>query len=317
MKVLVTGAAGFLAPHVAKHISLAGHEVVLTDIHKIGGSESMVPADLMSLEDMLRVTRGVDAVCHLGGVGDVYLAAKKPYLAASANVVGAANLLEACLVNRLRKVIYASTWEVYGTPIYEPIDEVHPCNPDHPYNITKLAGERLTVAYDNLIKDLPGVALRLGTAYGPGMRPNSVFSRFIQKALNGEPIIIAGTGEQTRQFTHVQDIADAFLRALEKPVRCEVINIVSEETTSIRAVAEFIAHRLPTEIHFGPGRPGDVLPARISAAKAHFILEWSADTEFQAGLSGLIDWYRGQATEEEARQADGVYRTKYRSGTSL
>ena len=282
--------------------------MVLTDVRKIGGSESIVPADLMSLEDMLRVTRGVDAVCHLGGVGDVYLAAKKPYLAASANVVGVANLLEACLVNGLRKVIYASTWEVYGTPLYEPIDEAHPCNPDHPYNITKLAGERLTVAYDNL-KDLPSLALRLGTAYGPGMRPNSVFSRFIQKALNGEPIIIAGTGEQTRQFTHVQDIADAFLRALEKPVRGKVINIVSEETTSIRAVAEFIAHRLPTEIQFGPARPGDVVPARISPTMAHSVLEWSADTEFKAGLAGLIDWYRGQATDAEARQADGVYRT--------
>ena len=308
MKVLVTGAAGFLAPHVAKHLSSAGHEVVLSDVQNSGGPEPIVTADLTSLEDMLRVTLGVDAVCHLGGVGDVYLAAEQPYLAASANVVGTATLLEACRINRLRKVVYASTWEVYGSPKYEPIDEEHPCNPDHPYNITKLAGERLTIAYDNL-KDLPGLALRLGTAYGPGMRPNSVFSRFIQKALDGEPIVIAGTGEQTRQFTHVQDIADAFLRALESPVRNKVFNIVSEEATSIRAVAEFIAGRLPSEIQFGPERPGDVAPARISAARAQSVLGWSADTDFQAGLSGLIDSYLGQATEIEARQADEVYRS--------
>jgi len=168
MKVLITGAAGFLAPHVAKQIGSAGHDVVLTDMHNGEGSEAIVPADLMSLDDMLRITQGVDAVCHLGGIGDVYLAAEKPYLAASANVVGTANLLEACSVNKVRKVVYASTWEVYGAPRYQPVDEDHPCEPDHPYNITKLAGEQLVLAYDK-IKDLPGIALRLGTAYGPGM----------------------------------------------------------------------------------------------------------------------------------------------------
>jgi len=308
MKVLVTGAAGFLAPHVAKHLSSAGHEVVLTDVQNSDGPDPIALADLTSLEDMLRVTLGVDAICHLGGVGDVYLAAEQPYLAASANVLGTATLLEACRINRLRKVVYASTWEVYGPPVCEPIDEDHPCNPDHPYNITKLAGERLTIAYDNL-KDLPGLALRLGTAYGPGMRPNSVFSRFIQKALDGEPIVIAGTGEQTRQFTHVQDIADAFLRGLESPVRNQVFNIVSEETTSIRAVAEFITGRLPNEIQFGPERPGDVVPARISADRAHSVLGWTADTDFQAGLSDLIDSYLGQPTEVEARQADEISRS--------
>ena len=97
MKILITGAAGFLAPHIAKHIGLAGHEIVLTDVRNVDGPESVAPADLMSLDDMCRVTLGVDAVCHLGGVGDVYLAAEKPHLAASANVVGTANLLESSL----------------------------------------------------------------------------------------------------------------------------------------------------------------------------------------------------------------------------
>ena len=262
--------------------------MLLTDLHHRDGAEPIGAADLTSLDDMRRATRGVDAVCHLGGVGDVYLAAEKPYLAASANVVGTATLLEACRTNGVGKVVYASTWEVYGPPEYEPIDERHPCNPDHPYNITKLAGERLVMAYDKL-KGLPTVALRLGTAYGPGMRANSVFSLFIQRALDSEPILIAGTGEQTRQFTHARDIAEAFALAVGNPVHGEVFNIVAEETISIQMLAEIVTSHLPTEIQHGLARAGEVAPAQISSAKARADLGWSSPTEFKAGLFELIE----------------------------
>lgn len=138
-RVLVTGAAGFVAPHVADAFEERGHEVIRTDIRSADDSR-IVRADLTSLPSMLAVTEGVDVVCRLGGVGDVYPALNEPQTAAAANVLGTTNLLEACLRNGLRKVIYTSTWEVYGEPEYEPMDEEHPCNSDHPYGITKLAG---------------------------------------------------------------------------------------------------------------------------------------------------------------------------------
>ena len=288
MKVLVTGASGFVAPHVAKHLTELGHEVILADINREEGDESVILADLTSLGDMLDATQGIDGVCHLGGVGDVYLAATKPYVAASANVLGTANLLEACSINGVKKVVYASTWEVYGEPEYQPMDEKHPCNPDHPYNITKLAGERLAMAYDHM-KELPAVALRLGTAYGAGMRPNSVFSRFIIQGLNEEPITIAGTGEQTRQFTHASDIARAFALALESDVHGEVFNAVAEEVISIRQLAELVTSVLPTKIEYLPARAGDVPPALINSTKAREVLGWSPATDFKTGLFGLIE----------------------------
>jgi len=290
MKVLVTGAAGFLAPHVARAFRQEGHEVRLTDLKKPadgGDSESILIADLADLEAMRSATEGVDVVCHLGGIGDVYLALERPDLAASANVVGTATLAEASQLNGVRKLVYASTWEVYGEPAYQPIDEDHPCRPDHPYGITKLAGERLALAYDSL-KGLPAVALRLGTAYGTGMRPNSVFTIFIERAMQGQPITVQGSGEQARQFTHASDIGRAFVLAALSPARGAAFNVVAPASISIRQLANWIAEDLPTEITYGPWREGDVPSAEVSAEKAESLLGWKAEAGFREGLSDLI-----------------------------
>jgi UDP-glucose 4-epimerase len=290
MRVLVTGAAGFIAPHVADAFEQYGHHVIRTDIRSADDGR-IVPADLTSLAAMLEVTQGVNIVCHLGGVGDVYFAQNEPQTAAAANVLGTANLLEACLRNGLRKLVYASTWEVYGEPEYQPMDEDHPCNPDHPYSITKLAGERLVMAYDRL-KGLPGIALRIGTSYGPGMRPNSVFSIFIRRALQGQTITIKGTGQQSRQFTHASDVARAFVMAAESEVRGEVFNIVADEQITIRQLAQSVVQHLPTEITYEPARVGDVVPARVSPEKARRLLKWSPKMRFRDGLLTLIAWYQ-------------------------
>ena len=153
-------------------------------------------------------------------------------------------------------MVYASTWEVYGDPVYEPVDEKHPCEPDHPYNITKLAGERMLLAADRL-RDVPVIALRLGTAYGLGMRPNSVFEIFIDKARKGEPITIQGDGSQGRQFTHARDIARAFVAAAKSDVGGSP-STWSREMISIKQLAEMVTERFPTEVTYGQPRPGDV-----------------------------------------------------------
>ncbi len=178
MRGIVTGGSGFLGSHVADVLAEAGHQITVVD-RVASDRHRFVHADLLDRDALTAGFRGTEFVCHLAAVGDVYLAAEKPWLAAEANVTGSANVCEAALAAGVPAVVYASTWEVYGTPHYQPIDERHPCEPDHPYNITKLAGERLALAYGHLRPDLKVVALRLGTAYGPRMRPNSVFSLFI------------------------------------------------------------------------------------------------------------------------------------------
>lgn len=287
MRVLITGAAGFLGRHVSRRFVESGHEVTTFDL---AGTASdgvrHVVGDLTDAGAVGAAVQGNDVVIHIGAIGDVYLAGDRPELASDVNVTGSA-LIGRAAAEHGAKVVYASTWEVYGEPEYQPLDEQHRCEPDHPYNITKLAGERMLLAADSL-RDVPVVALRLGTAYGSGLRPNSVFRIFIDRAKQKEPITIQGDGSQFRQFTHASDIARAFELAAVSGVRNEVFNVVAPEKVSIRQLAEMVVDRFPTELSFGDPRPGDVPAATVSSKKASEVLGWEAQMPFDKGLDELI-----------------------------
>ena len=292
MKIMVTGGAGFLGGHVTFELLRAGHEVVIFDSENATGvrvrGASIIRGNLLDLPRLTAASQGIDAICHLAGVGDVYLAASEPATAAAANVVGTTNVAEAARRNGVGRVVYASTWEVYGKPEHQPMRETHPCSPDHPYNITKYAGELMALASDRL-QNVPTVAMRLGTTYGPGMRPNSVFARFIAMARSGEPITIQGTGFQSRQFTHARDIARGFRLALESTVRGCAINLVAEENVSIRQLAEMVAARYPTAIRYVEALAGDVHPALIDSSLARELFGWKGEVSFRDGLAELLD----------------------------
>jgi len=287
MKAIVTGAAGFLGRHVARAFRDSGWDVTgfdLTEFEEAGVRS--VQGDLTNPESIIRAVNGNEAVVHIGAIGDVYLAGERPELAARVNVEGTAHVIDAAVKSGSR-LIYASTWEVYGEPISEPVDESHPTAPDHPYSITKLAGESLVLAATHL-KGLSALSLRLGTAYGSGLRPNSVFRIFLDNARRREPITIQGDGSQGRQFTHASDIARAFELAAMSEESGSAFNIVDNQTTTIRKLAELIVKRYPTEVNFGPPRPGDVAPALVSAEKAADVLGWKPAVAFERGLDEFI-----------------------------
>lgn len=288
MRILVTGAAGFLGRHVARRFRDDGHDVVGFDLASFDepGIASVV-GDLTDLDSVSRALAGKSHVAHVGAIGDVYLAGDRPELAAAVNVVGTANIVKAAKVEGAR-VIYASTWEVYGQPEREPMDETHPTKPDHPYSITKLGGEALVLAASHL-EGVEGIALRLGTAYGPGLRPNSVFRIFIDRAHAGEALTIQGGGSQGRQFTHASDIARAFALAASSDSTGIALNIVAPEVVTIKELGETVATRFGTRITYEEARPGDVPSALVSADRAAELLGWRAEMPFQQGLDELID----------------------------
>lgn len=291
MKVIVTGGTGFLGSHVADGLVAAGHDVTVFD-QTAGQRHRTIVGDLLDPSGLADAFRGAEFVCHLGAIGDVYLAGEKPALAAAVNVTGTANVCEAAQKAGVQRVVLASTWEVYGKPQYQPIDEHHPCEPDHPYNITKLAGERLAMSYAHL-RGQTVIALRLGTAFGTRMRPNSVFQIFARKALAAEPITIQGSGQQGRQFVHASDVARAFEAALTRGDSGSVYNIVAERLVTIRELAELITSEVPTDLTYGQPRPGDVPSATVSNDKAKRELSWVPQKPFEDGLREIIAEVRG------------------------
>ena len=293
MKGIVTGGAGFLGSHVADVLSEQGHDITVVDLTPTS-RHRFFSADLQDRGALVAAFRGAEFVCHLAAIGDVYLAADKPWLAAQANVVGSANVCEAALSAGVPKIVAASTWEVYGPPNYQPIDEAHPTAPDHPYNITKLAGERLGLAYGRLRQGLSVVQLRLATAYGTRMRPNSVFSLFINRALRGEPITIQGTGRQGRQFTAARDIGFAFVAALDRAPNGSVYNTVGDEFVTIKQLAELVSAEIPTEIVYIEARQADVPTAMVANARIKTELGWIPQIRFKDGLAEIIATHRAE-----------------------
>jgi len=290
--VVVTGAAGFLGSHVADLLEVRGYQVVRSDIFQPPDAKGdWKLADLRRFGDLVELTRKADVVCHIGGIGDVYLAEADPKQAMEVNGLGTANFVEAARRNGVSRFVYASTWEVYGKPKYEPMDENHPCWPGHPYSISKLAGDLFTQSAHS-VPGLSTVVLRLGTAYGPRMRENAVIQAFILRALRGLPLEIRGTGEQFRQFTHASDIAAAFVKAISLTDSPLVFNIVSPEWTSIRKVASIVAELVPSQVVFRERRQGDPPPAMVSSRLADSALGWKPQISFQEGLQSLVEYFR-------------------------
>jgi UDP-glucose 4-epimerase len=287
MRALVTGSSGFIGRHVCRILTEDGIDVTAYDINPSPDDVRFVEGDLLDVDALERAAGGNDVICHIGAIGDVYLAGEQPDLAASVNVTGSANIASVARKTEAR-VVNASTWEVYGEPKYQPMDEDHPTDPDHPYNITKLAGERLLLAADHFW-NVPIISLRLGTAYGSGLRPNSVFRIFIDRARRGEPITVQGDGSQGRQFTHVADIGRAFVLAARSDVHGMVLNTVAPDMISIKELADLVVEKIPTDLTFGDPRPGDVPSARVSADRIEKVLGWSAEVPFDQGMNDLIE----------------------------
>jgi UDP-glucose 4-epimerase len=288
MKIVITGANGFIAGELMNALKRKSYDVIGLDLNS--KSPDVTICDFTDLDSLIKCTKEIDIIFHIGAIGDVYKCFENPPLAAKINVMGTANIMEAARQNGIKKVIYASTWEVYGKPLYEPMDENHPTNPDHPYNITKLAGERIVLSYDHL-KNTPGLALRLATTYGPTMRENGVMPIFIKKALKKEEIVIHGDGNQTRQFNYIDDTVDGFIRAMQNNIHGEVFNLTSKEKTSIKDIANYIINKIPTKISFGESRPGDISPGLVTSEKAFKVLGWSANVSMENGLLKMIEYY--------------------------
>ena len=289
MRILVTGSSGFIGRAVVKYLTEAArHDVRGFDLRPgVDAVVTEIRGDLCDLAAVESACRGVGAVVHLGGVGDVDVFAERPGFATRVNIESTTNVAIAAAKAGAR-VIYASTWEVYGEPEYQPIDEEHPCRPRDFYSASKLAGELVLDAAARC-ESLRVRTLRLGTAYGPSMRENAVIPRFAAAASSSRPILVAGDGSQRRQFTHTFDIARAIEAACESGDEHGVFNVVAHEEITIRQLAEHVAARFGVPIEYGPARRIEPAPGRVSSAKAARSLGWAERGTFFEELDRILE----------------------------
>lgn len=317
MRILVTGGAGFIGSHVVDALAGAGHEAVLFDRvpspHHAPGEVETVIGDVLDVDALGRAMRGCDGVAHLAAAADVDEVTKNPARSEELNARGTLNVLEAARASDVQRVLYASTIWVYGASEGDgAIDEDAALgSPDHLYTATKLAGEMYCRSYGALY-GLDCTILRFGIPYGPRARPAAVVPAFVGRALAGEALTIAGTGEQCRRFVYVEDLAAGVVAALRPEAANRVYNLVGEEDVSIKRIAETVSEIVgDTEVRHVPARAGDFKGVEISGARAERELQWRARTPFHEGVRSYVDWHR-QDAQRTPRQAAGPARRRRR-----
>jgi len=302
MRVLVTGGSGFIGSHVLDRLVDAGWRPRNFDLrpspHHPPEQIETVIGDLLDLEGLTRAMRGCDVVVHLAAAADVGIVAREPRSAEEVNARGTLNVLEAARAAGVRRVVYGSTIWVYGSVPNGAVDEETALGlPSHLYTATKLAGEMYCRSYHELY-DLEYTILRFGIPYGPRARPAAVIPTFVDKALAGEALTVAGDGRQSRRLVYVEDLAEGVVRALKPSGANRTFNLVTDETVTVLDIARTVRDLVgDVEVVHVPSRAADFGGIDVSGVRAAAELGWSPATPFQAGMRRYLEWHRAQAEE--------------------
>lgn len=308
---VVTGGAGFIGSNLAQRLLELGERVRIVDNFLTGGRENVAglldryPEDLELIEGdirdiglLRRAFAGARRVYHQAALPSVQRSVEDPVLSNDINISGTLNVLVAAREAGVARVIYASSSSVYGDSPTLPKSESMPARPISPYGLTKLVGEEYCRLFYSLY-GLETVSLRYFNVFGPRQDPKSeyaaVIPRFISRMLSGQPPIIYGDGEQTRDFTFVENVVEANLLASRVPAAAgECFNIACGEQQSLNQLAAILNELLGTSyapIYTDP-RPGDIRHSLADINKARRLLDYSPAIGLREGLKRSIDWYR-------------------------
>jgi len=315
MKILITGGAGFIGSHLCEKYVEAGHNVLCLDnfmngtirnirslIHK--RNFKLINGDIRDFDLLEKVMPEVDVIFHLAAQIHVDRSVVEPKITYEINVLGTQNVLEVARMYDVKKVINASTSEVYGSAQYAPIDEKHPLEAPHPYGASKIAADRMCYSYIQTY-GMDIVIMRLFNVFGPRQKDigyGGVISIFTRRVLNNMPPIIYGDGSQTRDYTYIADAVKAYDLALNYTKQInEPINFGTGVEVSILDLANMIINLSNKNnslkpIHVEP-RIGEVKRLIADATKAKKILGWSASYDFKKGLKEFFEWYKNYGFE--------------------
>lgn len=304
MKVLVTGAAGFIGSHLAELLLASGADVVLVDDLSTGKLSNLTPlleqpgcsfhqVDIRDQAALEPCFAGVDRVFHLAGRADIVPSIDDPETYFSVNVTGTLNVLQAARKHGVQRLVYAASSSCYGIPEAYPTPESAPVAPEYPYALTKAMGEELVLHWGKVYK-LPVVSLRLFNVYGPRSRTagtyGAVFGVFLAQKLKGQPYTVVGDGEQSRDFTYVTDVARAFMMAGASSLSGEIMNVGSGGHYTVNRLIDLLGG----DKVYIPKRPGEPDCTFADTAKISRLLGWKAEVPLEQGVANMLarinDW---------------------------
>ena len=312
VKVFFTGGAGFIGSHVVEELLKSEAQVMVFDNFSTGRKENLqhllqhkklevLKGNVLNEGELLDSMKGFDMVFHFAAELEINRGIEDPTLDLKTNALGTLNVLDAMRRNELDCLVYASSAGVYGQAQYLPQDENHPLNPQWPYGISKLAGEKYCMAYYGLY-GLRAVSLRYSIVYGPREWYRRVLTRFIKRVLEGKPPIIFGDGQQTRDFIYVKDAANATVSAATtKSAVGQVFNVGSGVGTSINELAETVVRlsgRKIKPVYENPkagemGRKlGELVDLTLDISKATKLLDYEPSVDLEEGVRKIMEWAR-------------------------
>lgn len=302
MKVLLTGGAGFIGSHIARTYLEAGHEVAVVDDLSHGKKERSPRAARLHVMDVRdKALKHVfekfrpDVVNHHAAQINVRESVKDPVNDAQINILGSINLLNLCVETGVKKFIFASTGgAIYGEQKAFPANEEHPAFPLSPYGVAKLAVEKYMYVF-NKAHGLDCVSLRYSNVYGPGQDPYGeagVIAIFCERLIKGKPVVINGSGEQTRDFVFVEDVVTANLLALDKKISGE-INIATGIETTINEIFKRLKGFISSKVEesHGPAKAGENMRSVLDITRAKEELGWQPGVSLDEGLKRTVDFF--------------------------
>ena len=322
MKTLITGGAGFIGSHLADLLIQSDHEVIVIDNLSNGRMSNIGhlldnrnfkfhELDIINLEDIKPIFKGVDWVFHLAGMADIVPSIESPKEYYDCNVTGTFNIVEASRKAGVKKIVYAASSSSYGIPDNYPTAETADIRPQYPYALTKYMGEELVMHWSQTY-NIPSIALRLFNVYGPRSRTTgaygAVFGVFLSQKIHNKPYTVVGDGTQTRDFTYVTDVAAAFLRAAEETTTSVALNVGSDNHYSVNRLVEL----LEGEVTYVPKRPGEPDCTYADTTRIHKVLNWKTKVSFEDGVAEMLthldDWKDAPVWEPDTiKQATKVW----------
>jgi UDP-glucose 4-epimerase len=303
MTALVTGGAGFIGSNLVRALLARGEEVRVLDNFSTGSRANLQRLDVEIIEGELRsyervhnAVRGTDVVYHLGALGSVPRSVQDPLTSNAVNIEGTLNVLLAARDEGVRRVVYSSSTSVYGSTRSLPTREDSTPDPISPYGVAKLAAERYCVAFSRVYDAFESVVLRYFNVFGPRQSPSSQYAavvpRFITEIAAGRPIAIHGDGEQSRDFTYVENVVAATISAASADgASGRVFNVAGGTPASVNHVADTIGEILgrPVEKQFEPSRPGDIRDSWADLTAAREVLGYEPSVTLEQGLQLTAD----------------------------